>query len=102
MENRKAVPISQDKTVFKKNEETLESTVDQSTIIADLKNGRYYETNATGAKIWKLLEKPVTLMDIMDSLQGGKDRMDKEDEAAVCYFMEALRELKLVEAIHSQ
>lgn len=48
--------------------EQVSSDLDGEEVILSLKSGVYYDLNAVGARIWKLIQQPSAVSDILESL----------------------------------
>ena len=66
-------------TVFRKNAELLESDVDEEIVALDIEKGQCYGLNAVGARVWRLLDTPMSLGAICSTLQE-----EYEVEPEVC------------------
>lgn len=58
--------------------------------ILNLKDGIYYGLNPVGARIWKLIQKPIKVKDILETLL---EEYDVEREVCQTDLMELLTEL---------
>lgn len=60
--------ISLGHIVKRKHEQLLANNVGNETVIMDLQSGNYISLNATGSVIWKHIEQPVTVDNLVDTL----------------------------------
>lgn len=83
--------------VFRKKADLLESDVDEEIVALDINKGQCYGLNAVGARVWRLLDTPMSLAAICSALQD-----EYEVEAEMCRdevgrLLEDLRSEGLVE-----
>lgn len=65
MNNDKVIGI--DATVVR-NQEIIFSDMDDETVMMSIEKGEYYGVNPVGRRIWELLETPVTVSSMCDTL----------------------------------
>ena len=65
--------------------------------ILNLKNGVYYGLNPVGARIWRLVQEPVTFAQIRDSLLGDYDVEKLRLDSDIRDLLNQLAEQGLVE-----
>jgi hypothetical protein len=63
--------------------------VDEAAIL-NMKDGVYYGLNSVGARIWNLIQKPMKVSDILDTLL---DEYDVEKDVCMTDLMELLGQL---------
>lgn len=56
-------------TVLVAHEEVLSSEFDEEAVMLDLRTGIYYGLEGAGARIWQLLQRPVTLAHLEEAIQ---------------------------------
>lgn len=71
--------------------------LDGKVVLLSIENGEYYNMNEVGSRIWELLEKPTTVVALIDTLVGEfeVDRATCEKEALA--FLARLRADKLLQ-----
>jgi len=92
MKNKK---ISTD-TIITQIEEIVASDIDGETVMMSVENGEYYGLDDIGSRIWELIEKPVRVSDLIDTLLERFD-VDRETcEKDVLTFLNGLNEDKIL------
>lgn len=56
-------------TVVERNRELIASEVDGEILMVSLEGGKYYNLNYTGSRIWKLLQQPCKVSELINMLQ---------------------------------
>jgi hypothetical protein len=56
-------------TVVERNQALIASEVDGEILMVSLEGGKYYNLNPTGSRIWKLLQQPCKVSDLIHLLQ---------------------------------
>lgn len=84
-------------TLISRNPEQLFSTIDEEVVMLSVPNGEYYNLNSMGSYIWKKLEIPMTLGDLITNLCE-----EFEVEEQLCLqetkaFIEGLKEKNIVQ-----
>lgn len=71
-------------TVIRRGTEHVETRVGDQTMMMSVARGKYYALDATGQRIWELIERPRSLAEITDTLVAeydvGPDRCAAEVE----------------------
>lgn len=71
------------------------------TVILDIETGFYYQLNATGARIWALLEEPLSIAALVDRLAMAF-AVDRETcRAEVCEFVTTMHDKELLSVTRS-
>ncbi len=84
-------------TVICQIEEIVASDIDGETVMMSIENGKYYGLDDIGSHIWKLIEKPVKVSDLIDMLPERFD-VDRETcERDVLKFLNELNEDRIVQ-----
>jgi hypothetical protein len=78
------------------SDDLLASDFDHELVILNLRDGVYYGLQDVGARIWKLVQQPVTLKGIRDVLVSEYDVDPVRCERDVRALLEALMERGLV------
>ncbi|MEB3210527.1 MAG: PqqD family peptide modification chaperone [Leptolyngbyaceae bacterium] len=77
--------------------EQLSSSVSEEIVILNLKSGAYYGLNATGSRIWDLIQEPKSVRDIRDILLKEYDVDADVCESALYSLLKELSISGLVE-----
>lgn len=83
------IELTLDSTVQIDNEVVSCDLVDEAAIL-NMKDGVYYGLNSVGARIWNLIQKPMKVSDILDTLL---DEYDVEKDVCMTDLMELLGQL---------
>lgn len=80
-----------------KTKNSIESSIDGEVVLMNLDNNEYYAMDETGSMIWKMLDKPVLIKDIVRALME-----DYEVEQQTCLqdtvqFLQQLLDKKIIE-----
>lgn len=93
----RAIPEPTGLQVFSRKPGVLWTDLDTHVALLDLTADRFFEANAVGAVIWKLLEEPRSISALVAHISAhfrvDRDRCDKD----VQRFLEALRGAGLLE-----
>jgi len=66
-------------------------------IILDLASGVYYGLNNVGSRIWELIQKPITVGEIVDTVLSEYDAEQTGCSKDVCKFLAEMAEHGLLE-----
>jgi len=69
------------------------------TAILSLKNGVYYSLNSVGARIWRLIQAPITVNEIRDTILEEYDVSFEQCESDILALLEKLFTENLVESL---
>ena len=75
----------------------LSTTIDGQVVVTSIEKGNYIGLEGAGNHIWSLVEKPIRISSLCDTLQDEFDVSPEQCEEDVITFMERLRENGLVE-----
>ena len=75
----------------------LSTTIDGQVVVTSIEKGNYIGLEGAGNRIWSLIEKPIRISSLCDTLQDEFDVSPEQCEEDVVTFMEKLRENGLVE-----
>jgi hypothetical protein len=90
-----ALELTSDCTVVA-NEDTLSSAVGDETVILHFSAGTYFGLDEVGTRVWKLIEQPRTVRDLLDRLLEEYDVEPDRCRVAVSRLLEELTESGLV------
>lgn len=65
-------------------------------VMMDLEKGKYFSLNGVGSKIWNLIDEPVQVSKIVESLLGEYDVEREECEKSVLDFLGKLDDEKII------
>jgi len=83
-------------TTISQIEEIVASDIDGETVMMSIQNGEYYGLDDIGSRIWELIEKPVKVSDLIDTLLERFD-VDRETcERDVLKFLNELNEDRIL------
>jgi hypothetical protein len=67
------------------------------TVILDLKAGTYYGLDVLGGRVWSLIERPASILEIRDAILADYDIDAATCERDVHVFLKQLHEAGLIE-----
>ena len=65
-------------------------------VMMDLEKGRYFSLNGVGSRIWEIIEKPIEVNKLVESLLEEYDVNRNECEENVLEFLGKLRDANIV------
>lgn len=75
----------------------LDSTdLDDEVVMMDIDRGKYYNFNAVGSRIWEIIEKPISVKEVVGELLKEFDIDEKKCEASVLNFVNRLKDDELI------
>jgi hypothetical protein len=84
-------------TIISQIEEIVASDIDGETVMMSVENGEYYGLDNIGSRIWELIQKPIKVSDLIDTLLERFD-VDRETcEKDVLTFLNELNDDKILE-----
>lgn len=81
---------------IQRNPEMISSNMDGETVMMSIENGEYYGLNNIGTRIWELLEKKISLSDLIAQLTREFDVKTNECEKDTTTFLNQLIDKKLI------
>lgn len=81
---------------YQRDENQLFSLIDDEVVMLNIENGEYYYLNEVGSNIWKLLENPTNLSQIILSLKELYDVSHVECTKDVLTYLVELTERNLI------
>ena len=79
-------------TVISQIEEIVASDIDGETVMMSVENGKYYGLDDIGSHIWELIERPVKVSDLINTLIERYDVDHETCERDVLKFLNGLNE----------
>jgi hypothetical protein len=83
-------------TVIQRTQDILSSVMDEETVLLSIQNSQYYGLRQTGSRVWQLIEKPISLGQIIDILVMEYKVSRTECENDVLEFLDGLQEKNLI------
>ncbi|MFJ8265550.1 lasso peptide biosynthesis PqqD family chaperone [Peribacillus asahii] len=83
-------------TVISQVEGNIVSDMDGEKVMLSIQNGKYYNLGQVGGDIWSLIKDPISVQQIVSSLQSIYDISQKECEEQVISFLEKLQDEGLI------
>ena len=96
--NNKSRTFQNSTVVVAKNQ--VSSDLGGETAILNLKNGVYYGLNPVGTRIWQLIQEPITVSQIRDTIFNEYDVSLGQCESDILVLLEQLSAENLVECIN--
>ena len=81
--------ISLQQTI-QRNESFIEAPIDNDIVLMSIENGKYYGLDAVASRVWTLLEQPISLQEVIDTLMQEYDVEREQCEAEMWVFIEHL------------
>jgi hypothetical protein len=79
-----------DYAIIKRQSDLVFSKIDDEVIMMSIKNGEYYGLDNIGSRIWEIIEKPVTLIEIVEILKNEYEVTEEQCRSDVIGFLSAL------------
>jgi hypothetical protein len=77
--------------------EQVSADLDGKTVLLSVENGEYYNMNAVGSRIWSLLEKPITVAELVTHLTEEFEIDAEKCQQEALTFLEQLSKNKLLQ-----
>lgn len=90
-----AAEISNTSTV-KRLDDLVGCDIDEEIIIMSIENGEYYNFNIVASTIWRILETPQKVTDIVKQLTAKYEITEQDCETSVITFLRKLKKEGLV------
>ncbi len=91
--------LTLDSTVIRSSK-VFSQEIDTDVVILDVNSGEYYGSDIVGKHIWNLIEQPVRVESICDSILNKFQAVDRATcEHDTLAFLEDLHEAKLLEIV---
>ena len=91
----KKVEISKD-SIIKKTDEIVESDIDGETVMMSIENGEYYGLDSVGSHIWELIQSPIKVSELVDTLLKKYNVDHNTCESDVMEFLNELNNNKIL------
>ena len=90
MRKRKKKPEITKDTILQRDPGQEFTYIDGEVVMLSLKQGEYYGLDATGTRIWELLENPLTFSELIDKLMEEFEVSREECESDTREYLEVL------------
>ncbi|MDD3225754.1 MAG: lasso peptide biosynthesis PqqD family chaperone [Clostridium sp.] len=71
--------------------------LDGEVVMMDMDRGKYYNFNAVGSRIWKFIEEPIPIKEVIDRLLSEFDIDENKCGTSVMEFVKKLKADDLIE-----
>ena len=85
--------------VVAQSEELVSSDLDGETVLMSIEKGKYYGMDAIGSRIWMLIEQPILVSELCDTLLKEFDVVREQCEQDVLAFLNQLARDNLAKVI---
>ncbi len=83
-------------SIIQRNPDILASKLDEDYVMMDMESGRYIGTNPVAARIWELIEEPLSFEALIDALLKEYDISREQCIQDVSAFLKEALEQKLI------
>ncbi|MFT5083440.1 MAG: hypothetical protein ACI9Y1_001483 [Lentisphaeria bacterium] len=83
-------------STVRRNENIVDAVIDGETVMMSIENGQYYGLDNIASRIWQLVEKPIKINDICQSLQEEYNVNQTLCQSDVIAFLDNLKESDVV------
>lgn len=83
-----------------RRQDILSSKIDQEIILLSIDDSKYYGMDPIGSAIWHLLESPILVAHLIDTLQAQYNVTHEKCQSDVCRFLQLLLEKNLITLHH--
>jgi len=84
-----------DTTIAARADNKVAAEIGDETVILDIESGYYFQLNVTGARIWSLLESPLSIGALCEKLQTAFEIDADTCRSEVIAFVETMLDKKL-------
>jgi len=88
------------KTTVVSSPEQVSSQLDNELVILDTKNGGYFGLNEVGSRIWSLMQTPILVSSIRDTLLDEYEVGQEELEMDIINILSALQDVELIQIVN--
>lgn len=83
-------------TSIKKSPNAIESEIDGDVVLMNIDNNEYYSMDNIGSSIWKMLDEPIRIAEIIDQLLEKYDVSPETCEKDTMKFLNQLLEKQII------
>ncbi len=84
-------------TILRRKQDQLFSEIDGEVVMLSVENSEYYGMDKVGSRIWQLIEKPISLKELIGMLLDEYEVTEEQCTKDTLMFLEQLMEKDLVE-----
>ena len=84
------------KSIIIKNKEIDDSEIDGDKVMMNLDKGEYFMMNSVGSKIWDIIDRPISVNEIITTLIEEYDVEEETCKASALEFLERLNNAELI------
>ena len=84
-------------TAFRVAKDQVSANLDGEVVLLGLQKGQYYGLDAVGAKVWELLQEPVTLEQMRDAIVEEYEVEPEDCERDLVVLLDRMRREGLIE-----
>jgi DNA-directed RNA polymerase delta subunit len=81
---------------FIRNEEVIEAEIDGEKVMMDIESGHYYGLDTVAGQIWQLLEQPMNLSQLVETLTAEFEVSAEQCQNDIAPFLEDLEKNGLI------
>ena len=86
-------------SLLKRSEDLVHSTIDGEVVMMSVDQGQYFGLNSVGSHIWNLLETPMTVERLCQSLMERFEVDESQCQSEVARFLDDVVERKIVTVV---
>jgi hypothetical protein len=86
-------------TIVSRSRDVVSSHIDGEAVMMSIERGKYYGMDPIASRIWELVEKPINVGDMIDTLMQEYNVTQEDCEKDVLVFLSDLLAEKLVEIV---
>jgi len=90
------LPFTRD-TFIARAPEQVSGDLDGQVVLLSMTNEKYFRMNEVGSRVWQLIEKPITVGEIVAQLRTEFDVSEEKCENQVILFLNRLKRIKLLD-----
>src|SRR4030042_788512 len=83
--------------ILRRKQDQLSSEIDGEVVMLSIENSEYYGMDKVGSHIWQLIEKPISLKQLIGILLDEYEVAEEQCKEDTVNFIEQLMEKELVE-----
>lgn len=83
-------------TIIQRNPDLLYNEIDREVVMLSIENSEYYGMDQVGSRIWEILEKPVSLKQLISSLTEEYEVNDQQCAEDIQNFLQGLVRKNLI------
>jgi len=88
--------INHKSKIQRKDQDLISNEIEGELVMMNLKSGKYFGLNLISTRIWELIEKPVSLQQLVSQMSDEYKVTQEKCEEEVSEFILQLKDLKMV------